>query len=88
MSKLSAKRRQVFIVGAVVLISASMDDRERALDVTTGEELWSNIVAAPAVSTPAVFTHEGADHVVFAIGGNSILKPQVANQIVAYRLDN
>jgi len=62
-------------VGAVVLICAFVDDRVRALDAAMGEELWSNIVTAPAVSTPAVFTHEGADYVVFAVGGNSILKP-------------
>lgn len=61
----------------------------------TGAELWSDSVAAPAVSIPAVsipavsipavFTHEGADYVVWAVGGNSILKPQVADQVVAYR---
>ena len=71
----------------------------------TGAELWSDLVAAPAVSipavsipavsipavsipavsNPAVLTHEGADYVVWAVGGNSILKPQVADQVVAYR---
>jgi quinoprotein glucose dehydrogenase len=74
--------------GGVVLIGASMDDRVRALDAATGEELWSDIVAAPAVSIPAVFTHDGADYVVWAVGGNSILKPRVADQIVAYRLED
>lgn len=65
-----------------------MDSRVRALDAATGEELWSDLVAAPAVAIPAVFTHEGTDYVVFAVGGNSILKPQVADQVVAYRLGN
>ena len=74
--------------GGVVLIGASMDDRVRALDAATGQELWSDIVAAPAVSIPAVFTHDGADYVVWAVGGNSILKPRVADQIVAYRLED
>lgn len=72
--------------GGLVFIGASMDDRVRALDAATGEEVWSDVVAAPAVSTPAVFTHEGADYVVFAVGGNSILKERVADQVVAYRL--
>lgn len=72
--------------GGVVFLGASMDDRVRALDAATGEEIWSDIVAAPAVSIPAVFTHEGADFVVWAVGGNSILKARVADQIVAYRL--
>jgi quinoprotein glucose dehydrogenase len=72
--------------GGVVLIGASMDNRVRALDAATGQEIWSDLVAAPAVANPAVFTHEGVDYVVWAVGGNSILKPRVADQIVAYRL--
>ncbi|MFD1807048.1 PQQ-binding-like beta-propeller repeat protein [Gemmobacter lanyuensis] len=72
--------------GGVVFLGASMDDRVRALDAATGRELWSDIVAAPSVSIPAVFSHEGQDYVVFVAGGNSILKPRVADQVVAYRL--
>lgn len=76
----------VVTAGGVVFIGASMDSRVRALDATTGQEVWSDVVAAPSVSIPAVFTHEGVDYVVFTAGGNSILKPQVADQVVAYRL--
>jgi len=76
----------VVTASGVVFIGASMDARVRALDAATGEELWSDLVEAPAVSIPAVFTHEGEDYVVFAVGGNSILKPEVSDQAVAYRL--
>ncbi|WP_019955024.1 pyrroloquinoline quinone-dependent dehydrogenase [Yoonia vestfoldensis] len=76
----------VVTAGGVVFIGASMDSRVRALDAATGEEVWSDLVEAPAVSIPAVFTHEGEDYVVFAVGGNSILKPEVSDQAVAYRL--
>lgn len=76
----------VVTAGGVIFVGASMDARVRALDAATGEELWSDRVNAPAVSIPAVFTHEGVDYVVFAVGGNPILKDQVADQVVAYRL--
>ena len=76
----------VITAGGVVFIGASMDSRVRALDAATGEQIWSDLVEAPAVSIPAVFTHEGVDYVVFAVGGNSILKPEVSDQAVAYRL--
>jgi len=66
----------VVTAGGVVFIGASMDARVRALDAATGEELWSDLVEAPAVSIPAVTTHEGEDYVVFAVGGNPILKPE------------
>jgi quinoprotein glucose dehydrogenase len=76
----------VVTAGGVVFIGAAMDGRVRALDASTGEELWSDLVAAPAVANPAVFTHDGIDYVVFAVGGNSILAEGVADQVVAYRL--
>ena len=76
----------VMTSGGVILIGASMDSRVRALDAATGQELWSDLVAAPAVSIPAVYTHEGVDYVVWAVGGNSILKDEVADQVIAYRL--
>jgi len=76
----------VVTAGGVVFIGASMDARVRALDATTGRELWSDLVEAPAVAIPAVYTHEGVDYVVFVAGGNSILKPEVSDQVVAYRL--
>jgi len=72
--------------GGIVFIGASMDARVRALDAATGAELWSDLVEAPSVAIPAVYTHQGVDYVVFVAGGNSILKPQVSDQVVAYRL--
>ncbi len=76
----------VVTAGGVVFIGGAMDNRVRALDAATGEELWSDTVEAPSVAIPAVFTHDGVDYVVFTVGGNSILKPEVADQVVAYRL--
>lgn len=76
----------VVTAGGVIFIGASVDSRVRALNAATGEELWSDLVDAPAVSIPAVFTHDGIDYVVFAVGGNYILKPEVSDQVVTYRL--
>ena len=76
----------VVTAGGVVFVGASMDSRVRALNAATGEELWSDLLEAPAVANPAVFTHEGVDYVVFVAGGNSILKPEVSDQVAAYRL--
>ena len=41
---------------------------------------------APAVAEPAVYTYKGKEYVVFAVGGNSILEPKVADQLLAYDL--
>ncbi len=72
--------------GGLLFIGASIDSRVRALDTETGEQLWSDVVMAPAVANPAVFEHEGRQWVVFIAGGNSILKPEVGDEIAAYAL--
>ncbi len=70
----------------LLFIGASMDARVRALDAKTGAVLWQHQVQAPAVAMPAVYTFKGRQYVVFAAGGNSILKPQVGDQIAAFAL--
>ena len=70
----------------LIFIGASMDARVRALDAKTGDVLWKAQVDAPAVSIPAVYDYKGRQYVVFAVGGNSIIKPQVGDQLVAFAL--
>jgi len=56
----------------------------RALDAGTGSALWSDLVEAPAVAKPAIYTLGtlSIGYVAFVAGGNSILKPEVSNQLV------
>jgi quinoprotein glucose dehydrogenase len=70
----------------LLFIGASMDARVRALDAKTGAVLWQQQVQAPTVAMPAIYTYKGRQYVVFASGGNSILKNQVGDQIAAFAL--
>ena len=72
--------------GGVIFIGASMDAKLRAYSLETGEELWEDQAEAPAVANPAIYEYEGREYVVFIAGGNSILKDQVGDQVVAYAL--
>jgi len=72
--------------GGVVFIGASMDARVRAYSLESGKELWSDQAQAPSVSNPAVYEYQGREYVVFIGGGNTILKQQVGDQVVAYAL--
>lgn len=76
----------VVTASGLIFIGASMDARVRALDAATGDVLWKAQVDAPAVSIPAVYDYDGQQYVVFAVGGNSIIKPQVADQLIAFTL--
>ncbi len=70
----------------LIFIGGSMDARVRAIDLKSGNVLWQSLVDAPAVANPATYMYKGKQYVVFVVGGNAILKPQVADQIVAYAL--
>ena len=72
--------------GGVIFIGASMDAKLRAYSLETGEELWEDQAMAPAVANPAVYEYQGREYVAFAVGGNSILKDQVGDQVAVYAL--
>jgi quinoprotein glucose dehydrogenase len=76
----------VITKSGLIFIGASMDSRVRAVDLKSGKVLWQSLVDAPAVAEPAVYTYKGKEYVLFAAGGNSILEPKVADQLVAYAL--
>ncbi|MGR3401704.1 outer membrane protein assembly factor BamB family protein, partial [Paracoccus sp. (in: a-proteobacteria)] len=76
----------VLTKSGLIFIGASMDARVRALEAKTGKVLWKAQVDAPAVSIPAVYDYKGREYVVFTAGGNSIVKPQVGDQLVAFAL--
>lgn len=70
----------------VVFAGGSMDARVRAIDLKSGDVLWKAQVDAPAVANPATYVYKARQYVVFVVGGNAILKPQVSDQVVAYAL--
>jgi quinoprotein glucose dehydrogenase len=70
----------------VIFLGASMDSRVRAVDLKSGKVLWTSLVQAPAVAEPAVYAYKGKEYVVWAVGGNSILEPKVADQLIAFAL--
>ncbi len=70
----------------VIFAGGSMDARVRAIDLESGDVLWKAQVDAPAVANPGTYMYKGRQYVVFVVGGNAILKPQVSDQIVAYAL--
>lgn len=72
--------------GGLIFIGATMDDKVRAFDTRTGEELWSSIVMAPTVAAPAIYEYKGREYVAFASGGNTILKGEVGDQVAVYAL--
>jgi quinoprotein glucose dehydrogenase len=73
--------------GGLVFISAAMDGVFRAVDLETGEELWSERLPAGGNATP--MTYRGADgrqYVVIAAGGHGKLGTRRGDSVIAFAL--
>ena len=59
--------------GGLVFMAGTLDAALRALDVTTGEELWKGALPTSARSTPMTFRGpDGKQYVVIAAGGHGV----------------
>ncbi len=72
--------------GGLVFIGASLDAKLRALDVTTGEELWQHALAAPGMAVPMTYMSGGKQYVVMAAGGNSRVTDDISDALMAFAL--
>lgn len=73
--------------GGLVFIGATADERFRAFDINTGEQLWETMTPTAAMATPMTYEVEGKQYVVIAAGGHTWLYGQkVGDYLVAYAL--
>jgi len=71
--------------GGVIFIAATMDEKIRAFDVKSGEELWKADLPAAGYATPAVYSIDDKQYVVIACGGGK-LKTKSGDSYVAFSL--
>ena len=72
--------------GGLIFIGATMDDYLRALDVTTGKELWRGRLPAGGQSTPMTYEWEGRQYVVIYAGGNARTGTRLGDTLLAFAL--
>jgi quinoprotein glucose dehydrogenase len=73
--------------GGLVFVSASIDQKFRALDIDTGRELWSVSLAAGAQATPMTYQlSNGKQYVVISSGGHGSLPVKLGDSVIAYAL--
>jgi quinoprotein glucose dehydrogenase len=71
----------------LIFIGATADERLRALDVETGETLWTIRTPTASMATPMTYEINGRQYVVIASGGHTWLYGQgVDDYLVAYAL--
>lgn len=72
----------------LVFIAAAAERTIRALDVRTGDELWSSRLPGGGNASPVTYIgpRSGRQFVVIAAGGKKALKTKLNNKIVAFAL--
>jgi quinoprotein glucose dehydrogenase len=63
-----------------------MDDYLRALDVSTGEELWKGRLPAGGQATPMIYEWEGRQYVVIYAGGQARMGTRLGDSVIAFAL--
>ena len=72
--------------GGLVFMAASMDKKLRAIDIETGEEVWSAPLPYAGMAVPMSYMADGKQYVVIAAGGNRRTFTEEGDAIVAFAL--
>ena len=59
----------VVTAGGLVFIAATMDEKIRAFDKSSGRLLWETTLPASGFATPSTYLADGRQYVVIAAGG-------------------
>lgn len=76
----------VVTAGGLVFIAAATDDLIRAIDVDTGETVWSDVLPAGGQATPMVYAVDGREYLVIMAGGHHFMETPRGDQLIAYAL--
>jgi len=77
----------IVTAGNLIFVAASLDEKIRALDVMTGEQLWQANLLVSATAVP--MTYMGSDarqYVVIAAGGTARAETGAGDAITAFAL--
>ncbi len=74
----------IITAGGIAFIGATFDHFLRAIDVTTGKELWRGTLPAGARATPMTYEMNGRQYVVISVGGGDEWGP--GDYVVAFAL--
>lgn len=73
--------------GGLVFIAATNDNRFRAFDKDSGEQLWEYVLPASAHATPMTYSAGGEQYVAVAVGGGNKYNPtNYMAKLMAFRL--
>lgn len=76
----------IVTAGGLLFTAATSEPLLRAIDKTTGEELWRGKIPVPAQSTPMTYMYLGQQYVVVDAGGHGGLGTPLGDFVIAFAL--
>ena len=76
----------VITAGGLVFIAAATDDLIRAIDVETGQTVWSDALPGGGQATPMMYEIDGREHLVIMAGGHHFMETPAGDHVIAYAL--
>ncbi len=76
----------VVTAGGLIFIAAATDDLIRAIDIETGETLWTDVLPAGGQANPMIYEAGGRQYLVIMAGGHHFMKTARGDYLVAYAL--
>ena len=76
----------VVTAGGLIFIAAATDDLIKAIDIKTGEILWSDVLPAGGQATPIVYEQDGKEYLLIMAGGHHFMMTPPGDALIAYAL--
>jgi quinoprotein glucose dehydrogenase len=77
----------IVTAAGLIFIGATSDEKFRAFDAATGEELWKAELPTSANATPMTYEIDGKQYVVVVSGGHVWQYPNVSDYVTAFTLE-
>ncbi|CAN7369757.1 membrane-bound PQQ-dependent dehydrogenase, glucose/quinate/shikimate family [Brevundimonas sp. LjRoot202] len=76
----------VVTAGGLIFVAAATDDLIRAIDIETGETVWSDVLPAGGQANPMVYEQDGRQYLVIMAGGHHFMETPPGDYVIAYAL--
>ena len=77
----------IVTAGGLIFIGATSDEKFRAFDIDTGDELWMVEVPTAAMATPMTYVADGRQFIVVAAGGHhAYYRQKISDYLLAFAL--
>jgi quinoprotein glucose dehydrogenase len=72
--------------GGLIFIAAATDNLMRAIDIATGETVWTDVLPAGGQASPMTYEHNGRQYVLIMAGGHHFMETPIGDEVIAYAL--